>query len=108
MNIKLRSNYTSHPETIMAIEQEEIARQVIGQRLTFSSRHDVTFQFANGSATMDDIELIIYIMPNQFFCYRGDDVITTIVLEGEFFDVDLRAPINGTNGRAFIRIAAGK
>ena len=80
MNIKLRSNYTSQPEAVMTIEPEEIARQVIGQRMTFLSRHDVTFQFANGSATMDDIELIIYIMPNQFFCYRGDDVIATIVL----------------------------
>ena len=108
MNFTLRSNYTAQPETVLVMELEEIARQVIGQRMTFSARHDVTFQFVDGSATMDDIDLIIYILPNQFFCYRGDDVMATIVLEGQQFDVDLRAPINGTNGRAFIRIGAGK
>ena len=103
MNFQIRSNYTAEPEKVVTIEPEEIAGQVIGSRLQFLSRHDITFQFANGAVVLDDIELIIYIMPNQFFCYRGEDVIGTIILESHQFDLDLRESVNGTNGRAFIR-----
>ena len=104
MNFQIRSNYTAEPEKVVAIEPEEIAGQVIGSRLQFVTRHDITFQFANGAVVLDNIELIIYIMPNQFFCYCGDDVLGTIILESHQFDIDLRESVNGTNGRAFVRV----
>lgn len=107
MKIQIRSNYTSQIDKVVTIEKEEIARQTVGERLTFAKRHDIIFQFADGSVTMDDIDLIITILPNQFFCYRGDDVIGTVTMEGMHIDVDLRE-VPGTNGRAFISILAAK
>lgn len=103
MNIKLRSNYLDNPEKAVILEAEEIAGQMVGSRLQFHASHDLTFQMADGAVMIDDIEMVIYIMPNQFFCYRGDDVIATVILENTHFEVDLREPVNGINGRAFLR-----
>lgn len=107
MDIQVRSNYTSQLDKVVIVEKEEIARQTVGQRLTFSKRHDITFRFSDGSVTLDDIDLIITVLPSQFFCYRGDDVIGTVTMEGMQIDVDLRE-IHGMNGRAFISIIEEK
>ena len=103
MNFQLRSNYTNSPEQVVSVEPEEIARQIVGSRITFHYCHDITFQFVNGSVTLDDIDLIICIIPHQFYCYRGDDLVTTVVLESNNVDIDLRNPGNGANRRAFFR-----
>lgn len=103
MNFVLKSNYTGEPEKVALITDEEIANQIVGSRVEFAKKHDVTVNYADGALMLDDVDMIIYIKPHEFFCYRGDDLIATFILEHRSFEIDLRQPGGIVNGRAFIR-----
>ena len=105
MNICIRSNYAKDVTKVVVLEPEEMAGHAIGNRMTFLRKHDVIFQFQDGSTRLENIEMIINMFPNQFFCYRGEELelAGTVVMECLEVDVDLREPINGVCGTAFLQ-----
>ncbi len=94
--------YGSAPEEVMAIEPEFIAGQRVGERLEFKQRHDLTVEFANGAVLVDDVDMLVYIIPNEYFCYRGEDFILKFVLDSRRVLIDHRPPAGRVNARAFI------
>lgn len=93
------------PDAVAAVAPEIIANQRVGSRLTFAAPHDVTVEFAGGSFAVDDIDLIVYIVPDEFFCYRGDDYVLKFVLECRRLLIDHRPQRGAVNAQAFISAA---
>lgn len=91
-----------NPAGIVKQTAEIIARQRVGIRLDFASRHDLTVEFAGGAVMVDDIDQIIYIVPAEFFCYRGDDFILKFILECQSLVIDHRPLGGNVNPRAII------
>lgn len=87
---------------IVKLTPEIIARQRVGTRLEFAGRHDLTVQFAGGAVIVDDIDQIIYIVPDEFFCYRGDEFILKFVLDCQRVVIDRRPPAGNVNACAII------
>ncbi len=92
-------------DAVVTVEPEVIANQRVGSRLTFKAPHDLTVEFAGGSFTVDDIDLIVYIVPDEFFCYRGNDFAVKFVLACRRLLVDLRPSRGAVNAQAFISAA---
>lgn len=90
------------PARVVSVAEEHIAGQRVGSRLTFPARQDLTVEFANGAVTVDDIDLIIYIIPNEYFCYRGDDFVLKFVLDSRKILLDQRSTAPSANPRTFI------
>lgn len=93
------------PDAVAAVAPELIANQRVGSRLTFSAPHDLTVEFAGGSFVVDDIDLIVYIVPDEFFCYRGDDFVLKFIMECRQLLVEHWPPLGGVNARAVISAA---
>jgi hypothetical protein len=94
--------YGVSPEEVVAIIPEVIAGQRVGSRLEFKRRHDFTVEFTNGAVMIDDVDMMIYVIPNEFFCYRGDDFIMKFVLDTRKVQIDHRPATGTVNARAFI------
>jgi len=92
-------------DAVAAVEPEVIANQRVGSRLTFKAPHDLTVEFAGGSFTVDDIDLIVYIVPDEVFCYRGNDFAVKFVLACRRLLVDHRPSRGAVNAQAFISAA---
>lgn len=90
------------PAEIISLTPEVIANQRVGTRLAFHAAHDITVEFADGSAAVDDVNLIIYIVPSAYFCYRGDQLVLRFTLDCRRVVVDCRPSIRTVNGRAII------
>jgi hypothetical protein len=90
------------PGGILTQTPEIIARQRVGTRLDFTSRHDLTVEFADGALMVDDIDQIIYVVPEEYFCYRGDDFILKFMLAGRRLVIDHRPLPGNVNPRAII------
>ena len=97
--VKTRGSAPAEP---IAITAEMIAGQRVGSRLDLFTRHDLTIEFADGAALVDDIDLMIYIIPNEFFCYRGDDFIVKFILDSLRIQLDQRPADGPVNPRLFI------
>lgn len=93
------------PDAVAAVAPEVIANQRVGSRVTFTAPHDVTVEFAGGSLTVDDIDLIVYIVPDEFFCYRGEDFVLKFVLGCRRLLIDHRPQRGAVNPQAFISAA---
>jgi hypothetical protein len=93
---------TGQPNQVVCVSEEHIAGQRVGSRLEFPSRRDLTVEFADGAVMIDDIDLIIYIIPNEYFCYRGDDFILKFILDGRKIQLDQRGGTGPANSRIFI------
>ncbi len=91
-----------NPTDIVKQTTEIIARQRVGTRLEFTSRHDLTVEFADGAVMVDDIDQIIYIVPAEFFCYRGDEYVLKFILECQSLVIDHRPLAGNVNDRAII------
>lgn len=92
----------AEPEKVLTVEPEIIAGQQVGSRLTFGSRHDLTVEFADGALMVDDIDMMLYIIPNEFLCYRGDDFVLKFILDSRKVQIDHRAASGQVNAHAFI------
>ena len=90
------------PARAVSITAEHIAGQRVGSRLEFPVRQDLTVEFADGAVMIDDIDLIIYIIPNEYFCYRGDDFILKFTLDCRKIQLDQRSAAPAANPRTFI------
>ncbi|MDR3590102.1 MAG: hypothetical protein P4N41_10650 [Negativicutes bacterium] len=90
------------PARIVSITPEHIAGQRVGSRLEFPARQDLTVEFADGAVLLDDIDLIIYIIPNEYFCYRGDDFVLKFTLDCRKVQLDQRLSSSKANPRIFI------
>lgn len=93
---------TGDPAQVVSVTEEHIAGQRVGSRLEFPSRQDLTVEFADGAVMIDDIDLIIHIIPNEYFCYRGDDFILKFTLDSRKIQLDQRSAAAATNPRIFI------
>ncbi len=93
------------PEAVAAVSPEVIANQRVGARLTFATPHDLTVEFAGGSFSVDDIDLIVYIVPDEFFCYRRDEYAAKFILPCRQLLVDHRPPVGAVNARAIVSAA---
>lgn len=89
------------PGRVVDITPEIIAGQRVGSRLDFRQRQDFTVEFDNGALMLDEIDLMIYILPNEFFCYRGDDFVAKFILDSRKIQIDHR-PIGKKAARNFI------
>jgi hypothetical protein len=90
------------PARVVSVTEEHIAGQRVGSRLEFPVRQDLTVEFADGSVMIDDIDLIIYIIPNEYFCYRGDDFILKFSLDCRKVQLDQRSAAPSANPHTFI------
>lgn len=90
------------PAGIVTQTAEIIARQQVGTRLDFASRHDLTVEFTGGAVMVDDIDQIIYIVPDEFFCYRGEDFVLKFILDCQSVVIDHRPQPGGVNAKAII------
>lgn len=96
------------PHKLLTISQEVIANQRVGSRLEFVSPHDITVEFANGMLQVDDVDLIIYVLPEEFFCYRGDEMLVKFSMATRDVEIMLEPPVRNINARAVIRVAMGE
>lgn len=87
---------------VVEISPEIIANQRVGSRLAFRTRHDLTVEFANGAVMVDDIDLVVYVVPGEFFCYRGDDFVVKFAMESRALAIDCRPAIGRVNARAIL------
>jgi len=88
------------PAAVAEILPEVIAGQRVGWRLAFKARHDITVEFAGGTCGVDDVDLIIYIVPDEFFCYRDGEYVLKFILNCRQLLVDHRPPLGKANARA--------
>ncbi|MDT8902717.1 hypothetical protein [Anaeroselena agilis] len=93
------------PAAVAEITPEIIAKQRVGSRIEFKAPHDLTVEFAGGACVVDDIDLIVYIVPDEFFCYRGDDYVLKFVMACRSVLIDHRPPLGAVNARAIISVA---
>ncbi len=93
------------PAAVAAITPEVIANQRVGSRVEFKAPHDLTVVFAGGACIVDDIDLIVYIVPDEFFCYRGDGFVLKFVMECRNVRIDHRPQPGGVNAQAIISAA---
>ncbi len=93
------------PAAVAAITPEVIANQRVGSRVEFKAPHDLTVEFAGGACVVDDIDLIVYIVPDEFFCYRGDSFILKFVMGCRSVLIDHRPQPSGVNARAIVSAA---
>lgn len=93
---------------IVEITPETIANQRVGSRLAFGTRHDLTLELGGGSVMVDDIDLIVYIVPGEFFAYRGDDFVLKFTVAGRKLVIDCRPAIGKVNARAILTADAEK
>ncbi len=94
-----------NPAAVAEITPEVIANQKVGSRVGFKAPQDLTVEFAGGACFVDDIDLIVYIVPGEFFCYRGDDFIIKFVMDCRRVLIDHRPQPGGVNARAIISAA---
>lgn len=90
------------PAKVVDLTPEVIANQRVGTRLAFCAAHDLTVEFAGGAARVDDVDLIIYIVPDEYFCYRGDQLVLRFTLDCRRVALDCRPPAGSVNGRAIL------
>lgn len=96
------------PAKVLNVSPEVIANQRVGSRLAFAAPHDLTVEFANGSIMVDGIDLIIYIIPQEFFCYRGEEMVVKFNLETRGVEIALEPSVRNIPPRAIIRPACGE
>lgn len=95
-----------NPDAVATVAPEVIANQRVGARLAFTAPHDLTVQFAAGcSFSVDDIDLIVYIVPDEFFCYRRDEYVAKFILPCRRLLVDHRPQPGGVNAQAVVSAA---
>ncbi len=95
-----------NPAAVAAVTPEVIANQRVGSRLSFAAPHDLTVEFADGGAfSVDDIDLIVYIVPDEFFCYRRDEYVAKFILPCRGLLIDHRPQPGGVNARAIVTAA---
>lgn len=90
------------PAEIIDISPEVIANQRVGTRIAFRAPRDIVVEFANGTAAVESVELIIYIVPEEYFCYRGDEMVLRFQLACRNLNIDCRPACGNVNGRAIL------
>lgn len=90
---------------VAEVTPEIIANQRVGSRIAFKAPHDLTVEFQGGACAVDDIDLLVYIVPDEFFCYRGDSFVMKFILGCRGLLIDRRPQPGGVNARAIISAA---
>lgn len=90
------------PLEIIDLSPEVIANQRVGTRIAFRTAHDIVVEFASGTAAVDNVDLIIYIVPEEYFCYRGDELVLRFKLACRSLSIDCRPAYGNVNGRAIL------